>query len=192
MQKKEKVIISSQNKSLSNYYKKLNFNSKHVIDDNILSSDKKKELSTVRNWFYMMNVDKKQFYKQKKLICSYYWLSHMDIAINKIYNKYHDKYILSVGYKSNFKDCQLGFSGTGENNESSFDCAIREMREETGLTPIDNKYLNKLHSVNKNRKVSYYTIDIRNVKKVDENNVNKNLENKLIKINLKKKNIKNH
>jgi hypothetical protein len=184
MLKIEKLSIYSPNKSRSNYYNKLSFNSKHIIDDNVLFSDKNKELSTIRNWFYMMNIDKKEFYKQKILTCSYYWLSHMDIAISKIYKQYFNKYIVSVGYKSNEKDCQLGFSGTGEYKESSFDCALREMREETGLAPIKKKYLNRIHYVNRNREVSYYTIDIRNVKKINKRNV-KNINKK----NINKKNI---
>ena len=75
-----------------------------------------------------------------------------------------DKYIVSVGYNAEFKDCQIGFSGTGEDNETSIKCALREMVEETGFILKHNKYLKEIHKAKRNRLVSYYTIDIKDLK----------------------------
>ena len=146
----------------SNYYNKLDFTSKHIIKDNVLYSNTiKKKLD--RKWFYMKDLKTGNFYKNNKLLCSSYWLSQMDYAISKIYEKNIDKYIVSVGYNAEFKDCQIGFSGTGEDNETRKMCFKRNGRRNRFI-PKHNKYLKEIHKAKRNRLVSYYTIDIKDLK----------------------------
>ena len=140
---KKDTLDNANSQVTSNYYNKLDFSSKHIIKDNVLYSNLQKEKKLDRKWFYMKDLKTGSFYKDNKLICSSYWLSQMDYAISKIYEKNIDKYIVSVGYNAEFKDCQIGFSGTGEDNESSIQCALREMVEETGFIPKRNKFLKK-------------------------------------------------
>lgn len=182
MPKIEKIKLNTVNQKSSDYLKRLFFTSKHIINDKILSTNKFKEKLLDREWFYYKDLKSGKFYKNSKLLCSCYWLSQMDIAINKIYKNYIDKYIVSVGYNEEYSDCQIGFSGTGEANESSISCALREMAEETGLEPKNNKNLKEIHSVERSRKISYYTIDIKDLK------ISKNIPKKNVKKIKQKKN----
>jgi len=94
------------------------------------------------------------------LISSYILPGVME-EIKKLKKKYRSNYILCVGYSSNFKDFQIGLTGSAHNGEDYKTAAIREMSEEMGFM---TKQLKHLRTVLHGKKQSHiYTVHARNL-----------------------------
>lgn len=94
-------------------------------------------------------------------LISSYILPGVIEEIQKLNKKYRSDYILCVGYSSDFKDFQIGLTGTVHNGEDYKTAAIREMSEEVGFTTEQIKHLRTVF--NGKTKSHVYTVQARSL-----------------------------